>query len=152
MPRQHQRKNSAHGGSQRQLRVGEAVRHAVADILSHASVHDTDLEAHIITVPEVRVVRATVHKNIGKSMAHRLGHAQLTLRGAGRRILFAVVAGHPEKIRLMSSPATGDLQFRNQNPGDYWMSRPSRNMAMRLKSRTLCKIWTYSERWIVSTR
>ena len=55
MPRQHQRKNSAHGGSQRQLRVGEAVRHAVADILSHGSVHDTDLEAHIITVPEVRM-------------------------------------------------------------------------------------------------
>jgi ribosome-binding factor A len=55
MPRQHQRKNSASGGSQRQLRVGEAVRHAVADILSHGSVHDTDLEAHIITVPEVRM-------------------------------------------------------------------------------------------------
>src|SRR6516164_2201177 len=55
MPRQHQRKNSANGGSQRQLRVGEAVRHAVADILSHGSVHDTDLEAHIITVPEVRM-------------------------------------------------------------------------------------------------
>ena len=55
MPRQHHRKNSANGGSQRQLRVGEAVRHAVADILSHGSVHDTDLEAHIITVPEVRM-------------------------------------------------------------------------------------------------
>jgi ribosome-binding factor A len=55
MPRQHQRQNSANGGSQRQLRVGEAVRHAVADILSHGSVHDTDLEGHIITVPEVRM-------------------------------------------------------------------------------------------------
>ena len=31
------------------------VRHAVADILSQGSVHDPDLEGHIITVPEVRM-------------------------------------------------------------------------------------------------
>ncbi len=47
--------NSAPGGSQRQLRVGEVVRHAVAEILSQGSVHDPDLEGHIITVPEVRM-------------------------------------------------------------------------------------------------
>src|SRR5436190_22987903 len=47
--------NTAPGGSQRQLRVGETVRHAVADILSQGSVHDPDLEGHIITVPEVRM-------------------------------------------------------------------------------------------------
>src|ERR1700748_44304 len=51
----HHKKGSAPGGSQRQLRVGEAVRHAVADILAHGSVHDADLEGHIITVPEVRM-------------------------------------------------------------------------------------------------
>src|SRR5947209_15591060 len=55
MPRHHQKKSSASGGSQRQLRVGELVRHAVADILSQGSVHDADLEGHIITVPEVRM-------------------------------------------------------------------------------------------------
>jgi ribosome-binding factor A len=54
MPRHH-RKSSAAGGSQRQLRVGETVRHAMADILSHGSVHDPDFEGHIITVPEVRM-------------------------------------------------------------------------------------------------
>ena len=54
MPRHHE-KNSAPGGSQRQLRVGETVRHAVADILVNGSVHDSDLEGHIITVPEVRM-------------------------------------------------------------------------------------------------
>src|ERR1700743_2419762 len=51
----HHKKGSAPGGSQRQLRVGETVRHAVADILSHGSVHDADLEGHIVTVPEVRM-------------------------------------------------------------------------------------------------
>jgi len=55
MPRHHLKKNSASSGSQRQLRVGEAVRHAVADILSQGSAHDADLEGHIITVPEVRM-------------------------------------------------------------------------------------------------
>ncbi|MBW7964745.1 30S ribosome-binding factor RbfA [Bradyrhizobium sp. BR 10261] len=55
MPRHHQKKSSAPGGSQRQLRVGEQVRHAIADILAQGSVHDADLEGHIITVPEVRM-------------------------------------------------------------------------------------------------
>jgi ribosome-binding factor A len=54
MPRHHQ-KTSAPGGSQRQLRVGEIVRHAVADLLAQDAVHDPELEGHIITVPEVRM-------------------------------------------------------------------------------------------------
>src|SRR3954454_1106346 len=56
MPRHHQKKSSAPGGgSQRQLRVGEQVRHGIADILAQGSVHDAGLEGHIITVPEVRM-------------------------------------------------------------------------------------------------
>ena len=51
----HHKKSSAPGGSQRQLRVGETVRHAIADILAHGSMHDPELEGHIITVPEVRM-------------------------------------------------------------------------------------------------
>src|SRR3954471_15691695 len=50
-----QRKSSAPGGSQRQLRVGELVRYAIAEILAHGSVHDPELEGHIVTVPEVRM-------------------------------------------------------------------------------------------------
>ena len=37
------------------MRVGEQVRHAIADILAQGIVHDADLEGHIITVPEVRM-------------------------------------------------------------------------------------------------
>src|SRR3978361_308032 len=55
MPRHHQKKSSAPGGSQRQLPAGRLVLHAVADILAEGSVHDPDLEGHIITVPEVRM-------------------------------------------------------------------------------------------------
>jgi ribosome-binding factor A len=54
MPR-HQKRSAGPGGSQRQLRVGEAVRHVLADIFAHGSAHDPDLEGHIITVPEVRM-------------------------------------------------------------------------------------------------
>src|SRR5664279_4826749 len=43
------------GGSQRQLRVGELVRHAMSDLLTRGEVHDPVLEGHLITVPEVRM-------------------------------------------------------------------------------------------------
>jgi len=53
MPRHQQRDSS--GGSQRQLRVGELVRHALADILGRGGVHYPVLEGHLVTVPEVRM-------------------------------------------------------------------------------------------------
>jgi ribosome-binding factor A len=43
------------GGSQRQLRVGELVRHALAELLTRGEVHDPVIEGHLITVPEVRM-------------------------------------------------------------------------------------------------
>ena len=55
MHRPRRKKNAAPGGSQRQLRVAEAVRHAVADILLHGGGGDPSLERHTITVPEVRM-------------------------------------------------------------------------------------------------
>src|SRR5262249_19747568 len=54
MARGHHRE-PASGPSQRQLRAGELVRHALADILSRAEVHDPVIESHVITVPEVRM-------------------------------------------------------------------------------------------------
>ena len=43
------------GGSQRQLRVGELVRHAMSEMLTRGDVHDPVIEGHLITVPEVRM-------------------------------------------------------------------------------------------------
>jgi ribosome-binding factor A len=51
---QHHRDQSA-GGSQRQLRVGELIRHELAEMLSRGDIHDPVVEAHMITVPEVRM-------------------------------------------------------------------------------------------------
>jgi ribosome-binding factor A len=48
-------RDSVPGGSQRQLRVGELVRHAIAEMLTRGDVHDPVIEGHLITVPEVRM-------------------------------------------------------------------------------------------------
>jgi ribosome-binding factor A len=54
MARGHHRENAA-GPSQRALRAGELIRHALAEILSRGDVHDPVIETHLITVPEVRM-------------------------------------------------------------------------------------------------
>lgn len=51
----HKQTNRDAGGSQRQLRVGELVRHALAEMLTRGDVHDPVLDGHLITVPEVRM-------------------------------------------------------------------------------------------------
>src|SRR6201999_1477388 len=43
------------GPSQRQLRVGELVRHALAEILQRGEIPDPALERAVITVPEVKM-------------------------------------------------------------------------------------------------
>ncbi|MEP9350949.1 30S ribosome-binding factor RbfA [Xanthobacter sp. KR7-225] len=43
------------GPSQRMLRVGELVRHALAQVLQRGDLGDPVLSGHIITVPEVRM-------------------------------------------------------------------------------------------------
>jgi ribosome-binding factor A len=53
--KQKHRDTTPGGGSQRQLRVGELVRHAVAEMLIRGDVHDPVIEGHLITVPEVRM-------------------------------------------------------------------------------------------------
>src|SRR5262245_62282740 len=51
----HQHRDHSGNASQRQLRVGELVRHALAEMLTRGEVHDPVLEGHMITVPEVRM-------------------------------------------------------------------------------------------------
>ena len=51
----HPRDSGPGTGSQRQLRVGELVRHAIAEMLTRGDVHDPVIEGHLITIPEVRM-------------------------------------------------------------------------------------------------
>ena len=41
--------------TQRQLRVGEAIRHALAEIFTEGKFYDAELDNHSITVSEVRI-------------------------------------------------------------------------------------------------
>lgn len=41
--------------SQRQLRVGELIRHKLAEMLTRGDVHDDVLAEHVVTIPEVRL-------------------------------------------------------------------------------------------------
>ena len=43
------------GPSQRQLRVGEMIRHELAAMLSRGEIHDETLAASVVTIPEVRM-------------------------------------------------------------------------------------------------
>ena len=49
------RDKGARAPSQRQLKVGELVRHALAEIFSRGEVLDEVIERHSLTVPEVRM-------------------------------------------------------------------------------------------------
>jgi len=51
----HHRGQVPSGSSQRQLRVGELIRHALADMLTRGDIHDPVIEGHMITIPEVQV-------------------------------------------------------------------------------------------------
>jgi len=47
--------SGAKAPSQRMLRVGELIRHKLAEMLSRGEIHDDVLASHVITIPEVRL-------------------------------------------------------------------------------------------------
>ncbi len=53
--RKKSRNSSRAAPSQRQLRVGELIRHKLAEMLSRGEIHDDVLAVHVVTIPEVRL-------------------------------------------------------------------------------------------------
>jgi ribosome-binding factor A len=102
-----QHRESAAGASQRQLRVGEAVRHALAEVLAHGDVHDPVLEGHMITVPEVRMSPdlrlATIYV---MPLGGRDAKAVVAALERNKRYLRGVIA---RKVNLKFAP---DIRFR----------------------------------------
>jgi ribosome-binding factor A len=102
-----QHRESAAGASQRQLRVGEAVRHALAEVLAHGEVHDPVLEGHMITVPEVRMSPdlrlATIYVI---PLGGRDEEAVVAALERNKRYLRGVIA---RKVNLKFAP---DIRFR----------------------------------------
>ena len=106
MPRVHYRE-PATGPSQRQLRVGEAVRHALSELLAHGEVHDAVIETHLITVPEVRMSPdlklATIYV---MPLGGRDEAEVLTALDRNKRYLRGAIA---KKVNLKFAP---DIRFR----------------------------------------
>ena len=50
-----QKSKQSAGPSQRQLRVGELIRHKLAEMLARGEIHDDLLASHVVTISEVRM-------------------------------------------------------------------------------------------------
>ena len=109
MPRRrHQREHgTSQMPSQRQLRVGEFVRHAFADMLTRGAVHDPVMQNHLITVPEVRMTAdlrlATIYV---MPLGGRDADAVLAALERNKRFLRGEIA---RQINLKFAP---ELRFR----------------------------------------
>ena len=60
----HTKSGTKSGASQRMLRVGELIRHALVDVFIHEGIHDRVLESHTITFPEVKMTADLRHATI----------------------------------------------------------------------------------------
>ena len=106
--RRHQRDSgSSPMPSQRQLRVGELIRHALAEMLTRGEVHDPVIERHLITIPEVRMTAdlrlATIYV---MPLGGRDTEAVVAAFERNKRFLRAEIARH---VNLKFAP---DIRFR----------------------------------------
>ena len=105
--RQQRDHGTSHMPSQRQLRVGELVRHALADMLTRGAVHDPVIQSHLITIPEVRMAAdlrlATIYV---VPLGGRDADAILAALERNKRFLRGEIA---RRINLKFAP---DIRFR----------------------------------------
>ncbi len=84
--KQHTRNASGpQGPSQRQLRAGELIRHALVEVLREEEIHDPAMEGVSVTVTEVR-------------LSPDLKHATCFVEPLGAGVESAPTAGHVEEI------------------------------------------------------
>jgi ribosome-binding factor A len=109
------------GPSQRQLRAGELIRHALVEVLREEDIHDEALEGVSVTVTEVR-------------LSPDLKHATCFVEPLGAGVDAAPTAGHVEEIvkalnanarflrgalgRHIDMKFTPDLRFRHDESFD----------------------------------
>ena len=123
--KQHTRNASGpQGPSQRQLRAGELIRHALVEVLREEEIHDEALKDVSVTVTEVR-------------MSPDLKHATCFVEPLGAGVASAPTAGHVDEIvRALNDHArflrgvlgkhidmkfTPDLRFRHDESFDAAM-------------------------------
>jgi ribosome-binding factor A len=104
---------SSKAPSQRQLRVGEVIRHTLTEVLQRGEVHDEVLASHIVTIPEVRM---SPDLKLATAYVVALGgkdeKAVLDALNQHRKFLRGVVA---RRIDMKFAP---DLRFRRDETFD----------------------------------
>jgi ribosome-binding factor A len=114
-------RSSGQGPSQRQLRAGELIRHALVEILREEEIHDPALQGVSVTITEVR-------------LSPDLKHATCFVEPLGAGVAAAPTAGHEgEIVRALNEHArflrgqlgrhidmkfTPDLRFRHDESFD----------------------------------
>jgi ribosome-binding factor A len=101
--------NSSHAApSQRQLRVGELIRHKLAEMLARGEIHDDVLASHVVTVPEVRL---TPDLKLATAYVIPLGGADTeAVLGALNRHKRYIRAEIAHAVNLKFAP---DIRFRS---------------------------------------
>ena len=107
------RSDNLKGPSQRQQRVAELVRHALAEILSRGDLQDAALTRHVVTVPEVRM---SPDLKVATAYVMPLGGQDeqpvLDALDRNRKVLRAEIA---RRVNLKYAP---DLRFRRDETFD----------------------------------
>ncbi|HMN51547.1 MAG TPA: 30S ribosome-binding factor RbfA [Xanthobacteraceae bacterium] len=100
-------RNNEKAPSQRMLRMGELVRHALAEMFSRGDVHDPVLETHVITIPEVAMTPDLRHATAYvMPLGGKDGRAVLDALNRNKKYMRGVIA---KKIQAKFAP---DLHFR----------------------------------------
>jgi ribosome-binding factor A len=94
--------------SQRQLRVGEQVRHVLAEVLARGDVHDSDLAGMLISVLEVRMSPDLRHGTVLVMPLGGKGEAEAVaaLNRNARELR------HEVSVRLRELKYSPELRFR----------------------------------------
>jgi ribosome-binding factor A len=108
------RHHPANGPSQRQLRVGEELRHALAAILMRGELHDPDLAGVSITVSEVRPSPDMKHATVFVTTLN--GAGMDTVLPALRRAAPFLRGQVARAVRLRYTP---QLSFQADTSFDY---------------------------------
>ncbi|WP_342241861.1 30S ribosome-binding factor RbfA [Inquilinus sp. OTU3971] len=108
------RHNTANGPSQRQLRVGEELRHALAAILLRGEMHDPDLAGVSITVSEVRPSPDMKHATVFVTTLN--GDKMDVVLPALRRAASFLRGQVAKTVRLRHTP---QLSFQADTSFDY---------------------------------
>ena len=87
--------------SQRMLRVGEQVRHALSDVLARGDVHDPELAGQIISVLEVRMSPDLRHGTV----------LIMPLGGKGEAEAVAALNNNAKMLRLEVSRRLRELKY-----------------------------------------